>query len=329
MKKALITGITGQDGSYLVELLLSKGYKVFGLVRRSSVDNLQRIAHIKDKLTLICGDLLDAYSIDEAVRLSMPDELYNLGALSFVPESWRQPYLSHEITAGGVVRVLESIRKIKPDTKFYQASSSEMFGKVQETPQRETTPFYPRSPYGIAKTFGHYSTINYRESYGMFACSGILFNHESPRRGLEFVTRKVTNAAVLIKDGKLDCLRVGNLNAKRDWGYAGDYVKAMWSMLQQDKPDDFVIGTGVTHTVRHLIERAFDVVGIPVGWVTTFDREDVGTNARTGKIIVRIDPALIRPAEVDLLQADPSKAKEKLGWEPECNFDQLICNMIG
>jgi GDPmannose 4,6-dehydratase len=311
MPKAIITGITGQDGSYLAELLLAKGYEVHGVVRRSSTESFDRIAHLAGRLTLHQADLLDQLSIIEVFREVRPDEVYNLAAMSFVPTSWKQPVLTGEFTAMGVTRVLEAIRLLDPKgIRFYQASSSEMFGKVQETPQRESTPFYPRSPYGVAKVYGHYITVNYRESYGMFAVSGILFNHESPRRGLEFVTRKVTDGAVRIKLGLATELRLGNLDARRDWGYAGDYVQAMWRMLQQDKPLDYVVATGKTHTVGELVEVAFGHAGID--W---------------RKHVVQ-DSALVRPAEVDLLIGDASRARNELGWQPEVQFEQLIRMMV-
>ncbi len=309
-KRALITGITGQDGSYLAEFLLERGYDVFGMTRRSSTNSFDRIAHIIDKVTLLSGDLLDEHSIASAIREAQPDEIYNLAAQSFVPTSWSQPVLTAEFTAVGVGRLLEAIRAVKPDARFYQASSSEMFGKVQQTPQTEKTSFYPRSPYGVAKVFGHWITVNYRESYGLFACSGILFNHESQRRGLEFVTRKVTDAAARIKLGKASELRMGNLDAKRDWGFAGDYVRAMWLMLQQDEPDDYVIATGETRTVQELVETAFTHVGLD--W----------------RKHVVLDPKFIRPAEVDILVGDASKARTKLGWEPTVTFRAMIEGMV-
>ena len=309
-KRALITGITGQDGSYLAEFLLAKNYEVFGITRRSSTNSFDRIAHIVDKITLLSGDLLDEHSLASAIREAQPDEIYNLAAQSFVPTSWTQPVLTAEFTAVGVTRLLEAMRGNKPDARFYQASSSEMFGKVLETPQRESTPFYPRSPYGVAKVYGHWITVNYRESYGLFACSGILFNHESPRRGLEFVTRKVTDAAARIKLGLSTELRLGNLDARRDWGFAGDYVEAMWLMLQQDEPDDFVVSTGETRSVQELVEAAFGAVGLE--W---------------HKHVV-LDPKFIRPAEVDLLVGDPSKARAKLGWRPKVSFAELIKDMV-
>jgi GDPmannose 4,6-dehydratase len=310
MPRALITGITGQDGSYLAELLLEKGYEVHGMVRRASTETFSRIEHLRDRITLHQGDLLDHRSLVDALRAARPDELYNLAAMSFVATSWIQPTLTAEFTGVGVTRMLEAMREVCPDARFYQASSSEMFGKVLETPQNEKTPFYPRSPYGVAKVYGHFITVNYRESYDLFACSGILFNHESPRRGLEFVTRKVTWHAAAIKLGKLHELRLGNLDAKRDWGFAGDYVDAMWRMLQQDRPDDYVVATGETHTVRDLVEIAFDQAGVP--W------ED--------KVV--LDPAFLRPAEVDLLVGDPGKAKRQLDWEPRVSFEQLVRMMV-
>lgn len=307
---ALITGVTGQDGSYLAEFLLSKGYKVFGMVRRSSSENFERISHITGDFELKQGDLLDQLSLISLLKEVKPSEVYNLAAQSFVPTSWEQPVLTGEFTALGVTRMLEAIRLVDPSIKFYQASSSEMYGKVRETPQTELTPFYPRSPYGVAKSYGHYITVNYRESYDLFAVSGILFNHESPRRGLEFVTRKVTDGVARIKLGIQKELRMGNLDARRDWGFAGDYVKAMWLMLQQSSPDDYVVATGESHSVRDLVEVAFDYVGL--------DWE---------KHVV-IDPEFIRPAEVDLLVGDMSKAKKQLGWEPEVSFQQMIHMMV-
>ncbi|MEW6582476.1 MAG: GDP-mannose 4,6-dehydratase [Actinomycetota bacterium] len=310
MPTALITGITGQDGSYLAEFLLDRGYEVWGMVRRSSTESYDRIEHIQDRVRLVHADLLDQPSLTAALARSGPDEVYNLAAQSFVPTSWDQPVLTAEFTAVGVTRLLEAIRQVNPGIRFYQASSSEMFGKVRETPQTELTPFHPRSPYGVAKCYGHYITVNYRESYDMFCCSGILFNHESPRRGLEFVTRKVTNAVARIKAGVDDHVALGNLDAKRDWGFAGDYVRAMWLMLQQDAPDDYVVATGETHTVGRLVELAFGRAGL--------DPDEY----------VRIDPELIRPAEVDLLVGDPSKAREVLGWEPEVDFEGLVNMMV-
>lgn len=310
MKKALITGITGQDGSYLAEFLLAKGYQVYGLVRRSSTETHERIEHVKDRLTLLHGDLLDQSSLQRAIEESEPDEIYNLAAQSFVPTSWQEPVLTAEFTATGVTRMLEAIRQVRPQARFYQASSSEMFGKVMEVPQRESTPFYPRSPYGVAKVYGHWITVNYRESFGLFACSGILFNHESPRRGLEFVTRKVTDCVARIKLGLLEKLPIGNTEAKRDWGFAGDYVKAMWLMLQASEPRDYVIATGETHSVAELCRVAFEHVGMD--W-----REHTVT-----------DPRYFRPAEVDLLVGDPSKARAELGWRPEVDFQGLVRMMV-
>jgi len=309
-KRALITGVTGQDGSYLAELLLDKGYEVHGMVRRSSTEKFDRIEHLRDRITLHQGDLLDQRSLVDALRASRPDEIYNLAAMSFVAVSWIQPTLTAEFTGVGVTRLLEAVREVCPDARFYQASSSEMFGKVRETPQTETTPFHPRSPYGVAKVYGHFITVNYRESYDMHLCSGILFNHESPRRGLEFVTRKITWHAAAIKLGRRDELRLGNLDAKRDWGYAKDYVEAMWLMLQHDAPEDFVIATGETNTVRRCVEVAFDQAGIE--W----------------EPYVKIDDAFKRPAEVDLLVGDPSKARDVLGWEPQTDFEGLIRLMV-
>ncbi|HYK52745.1 MAG TPA: GDP-mannose 4,6-dehydratase [Candidatus Eremiobacteraceae bacterium] len=309
-KRALITGITGQDGSYLAELLLEKGYDVYGVTRRSSTNSFDRIEHIIDRITLLSGDLLDEHSLVAAVRESQPDEIYNLAAQSFVPTSWSQAVLTAEFTAVGVTRMLEAIRAVKPDARFYQASSSEMFGKVVETPQTEKTPFYPRSPYGVAKVYGHWITVNYRESYGLFACSGICFNHEGPRRGLEFVTRKVSDGVARIKLGLAKEIRMGNLDAQRDWGYAGDFVRAMWMMLQQPDADDYVIATGRTHSVQQLVETAFAHVGLD--W----------------RKHVVIDPKFIRPAEVDMLIGDPSKARTDLGWEPEVSFEELVAIMV-
>ena len=309
-KRALITGITGQDGSYLAELLLSKGYEVVGMVRRSSAANLWRIEHIRDRITLRPADLLDQLSLIQLVEEVRPAEFYNLAAMSFVPASWEQPMLTAEFNSQGVTRVLEAIRRVDPAIRIYQASSSEMFGKVREVPQTEATPFYPRSPYGVSKVFGHYITVNYRESYGLFACSGILFNHESPRRGLEFVTRKVTDGVARIHLGLASTLTLGNLDAQRDWGFAGDYVRAMWLMLQRERPDDYVIATGVSHSVRELVEAAFERVGLE--W----------------QQYVRLDPALLRPAEVDHLIGDASKAGRELGWTPDVDFRQLVHMMV-
>ena len=309
-KRALITGITGQDGSYLAELLLSEGYDVYGVVRRASTENYERIEHLRGQITLLQADLLDQSSLVQAIRESNPTELYNLAAQSFVPTSWAQPVLTAEFTAIGVTKVLVAMRAVNPEIRFYQASSSEMYGKVLEVPQSEDTPFYPRSPYGVAKVYGHYITVNYRESYNLHASSGILFNHESPRRGLEFVTRKVTDGVSRIKLGLATELRMGNLDSQRDWGFAGDYVKAMWLMLQQDTPDDYVVATGETHTVKELVQLAFDRVGL--------DWE---------KYVV-IDPRFIRPAEVDLLIGQPAKANKVLGWVPETSFQTLVNMMV-
>ncbi len=310
MKKALITGVTGQDGSYLAEFLLERGYQVIGMVRRTSTTNFDRIRHIQDRLTLVQGDLLDQVSLVDIIKEHQPDEIYNLAAQSFVPTSWKQPVLTGEFTALGVTRVLEAMRMVGQEARFYQASSSEMFGKVREVPQNEHTPFYPRSPYGVAKVYGHWLTVNYRESYGLFACSGILFNHESPRRGLEFVSRKVTHGAAKMKLGLAEELPMGNLDAERDWGFAGDYVKAMWLMLQQDEPEDFVVATGKPHSVRGLLETAFELLDL--------DYKDY----------VRVDQRFIRPADVDQLVGDATKAREKLGWKPEVTFEELIKMMV-
>jgi GDPmannose 4,6-dehydratase len=309
-RRALITGVTGQDGSYLAELLLDEGYEVFGMVRRASTENFERITHLADRITLVQGDLLDQLSLDAVLRSSEPQEVYNLAAQSFVPTSWRQPVLTSEFTAVGVTRILEAIRSVNPEIRFYQASSSEMFGKVREVPQTEVTPFYPRSPYGVAKAYGHFITVNYRESYGLFAVSGILFNHESPRRGLEFVTRKITDGVARIKLGLADELRLGNLDAKRDWGFAGDYVRAMWLMLQQDEPEDYVIATGEEHSVQDFVDAAFGHVGID-----------------PAKHVV-VDQEFIRPAEVEHLLGDPAKARKALGWEPQVSFRGLVEMMV-
>ncbi len=309
-RTALITGVTGQDGSYLAELLLDKGYEVIGVVRRTSHDSYERIGHLLDRLHVVPADLLDQHSLTTVVRDGQPDEVYNLAAQSFVPTSWSQPVLTGEFTALGVTRLLEAVRLACPGARFYQASSSEMFGKAVEAPQRETTPFYPRSPYGVAKVYGHWITVNYRESYGLYAVSGILFNHESPRRGLEFVTRKVTHGVARIVKRRAAELRLGNLEASRDWGFAGDYVDAMWRMLQRPKPADYVVGTGVTHTVRELCEIAFQHVGLD--W----------------RKHVKVDPTLVRPAEVDVLQADAGKARRELGWTPRVDFAALVRMMV-
>ena len=310
MPSALITGITGQDGSYLAEFLLAKGYRVVGVVRRTSHDSYERIGHLLDRVEIVPADLLDQHSLTSVIRDVRPDEVYNLAAQSFVPTSWTQPVLTGEFTALGVTRILEALRLAHPGARFYQASSSEMFGKAQRVPQDEGTPFYPRSPYGVAKVYGHWITVNYRESYELYAVSGILFNHESPRRGLEFVTRRVSDGVARIKLGLAHELKLGNLDARRDWGFAGDYVRAMWLMLQQPEPDDYVIGTGRTHAVRELVDLAFRHVGLD--W----------------QKYVTVDPALVRPAEVDVLQADPSKARRALGWNPEVSFEQLVVMMV-
>lgn len=308
--RALVTGVTGQDGSYLAEFLLDKGYEVYGMVRRSSVENFNRIEHIRDKLKFVQADLLDQLSIIDAIKESRPDEIYNLGAMSFIPISWKQPVLTGEFTGLGVTRMLEAARHMNKNVKFYQASSSEMFGKVREIPQNEKTPFYPRSPYGVAKVYGHYMTVNYRESYDMFACSGILFNHESPRRGLEFVTKKVTYGAAKIKLGLADSLYLGNLDAKRDWGYAEDYIEAMWLMLQQNTPEDYVISTGESHSVKEWVEASFRCLDLD--W----------------RKYVKIDKRFIRPVDVDLLVGDSSKAEKKLGWKTKVNFNELVKIMV-
>ncbi len=310
MPKALITGITGQDGSYLAELLLGKGYQVFGAVRRASTENFERIEHLKDRLTLIQADLLDQLSLISAIEQAEPDEVYNLAAQSFVPTSWAQPVLTGEFDALGVTKILEAIRLVNRKIRFYQASSSEMFGKVQQTPQNEKTPFYPRSPYGVAKVYGHWITVNYRESFGIFACSGILFNHESPRRGKEFVSRKITDYVARIKLGLVDSLPLGNMSARRDWGFAGDYVQAMWLMLQAKEPADFVVASGRAHSVEDLTRAAFERAGLD--W----------------KKYVRIDQALVRPAEVDTLLGDASRALSVLGWKPTTSFEKMIADMV-
>jgi GDPmannose 4,6-dehydratase len=310
MPRALVTGVTGQDGSYLAELLLEKGYEVFGVVRRTSHHSYERIEHLLDRIEIVTADLLDQHSLTVVLQETRPDEVYNLAAQSYVPTSWSQPVLTGEFTALGVTRILEAIRLVHPSARFYQASSSEMFGKVTQTPQREDTPFYPRSPYGVAKVYGHWITVNYRESYGLYAVSGILFNHESPRRGIEFVTRKVSDGVARIKLGLARELRLGNLDAHRDWGFAGDYVEAMWRMLQQDQPQDYVVGSGETHSVRELVELAFGRVGL--------DYRDY----------VVSDPRFYRPAEVDVLLADPAKARRELNWRPTVNFPELVGMMV-
>jgi len=329
MKKALITGITGQDGSYLAKFLLEKGYEVYGLHRRSSTTNLWRldVLGITNKVKLVDGDLLDQSSLIKAIESSEPDEVYNLAAQSFVALSWKEPIYTAEVTGIGVLKMLEAIRNVNPKIKFYQASSSEMFGKVQEIPQKETTPFYPRSPYGVAKVFGYWITVNYRESYNMFACNGILFNHESPLRGEEFVTRKITKGIAEIKKGLRDYIELGNLDAKRDWGFAGDYVEAMWLMLQQDKPDNYVVATGETHTVREFVELAFKEAGIDIEWEGT-GLTEVGRDKNSGKILVKVSEQFYRPAEVEILIGDPSKAMKILGWKPKVNFKELVKMMV-
>lgn len=327
MKKALITGVTGQDGSYLAELLLAKGYDVYGLIRRKSTKTYGCIEHMKDRLNLIYGDMIDSASLVNAVKKSMPDEVYNLAAQSFVATSWEQPVATSQINGMGVLNLLEAIKTVKPDARMYQASTSEMFGLVQETPQNENTPFYPRSPYGVAKLYGHWITINYRESHGVFACSGILFNHESERRGIEFVTRKITDAVARIKLGVLDSLELGNLSAKRDWGHARDYVEAMWLMLQQDKPDDFVIASGETHEVREFAKLAFNAAGIGIIFKGR-GLDEVGMDKDTGKVLVRVNPEYFRPAEVEMLLGNPEKAEKNLGWERKTSFEGLVECMV-
>lgn len=327
MKKALITGITGQDGSYLAEFLIDKGYEVYGLMRRKAVVDYGNAEHLKKCVHFIYADMTDIVSLLNAMRISDADEVYNLAAQSFVATSWEQPLATAQIDAVGVTNILEAIRNVKPSCRFYQASTSEMFGLVQEIPQKETTPFYPRSPYGVAKLYGHWITKNYRESYGMYACSGILFNHESERRGKEFVTRKITDAVARIKLGVQNCLELGNLDAKRDWGHSSDYVRAMWLMLQQDNPDDYVVATNETRTVREFVETAFSKVGIIIEW-SGHDAEEVGRNKETGDIIVKINPDYYRPAEVDILIGNPEKAERVLGWERKVSFDELVERMV-
>ena len=329
MKRALITGITGQDGPYLAKLLLEKDYDVYGLHRRASTTNFWRLDYlqIRDKVKVINGDLEDLSSLERAIEKSEPDEVYNLAAQSYVAASWKQPIYTAEVTGVGVLRMLEAIRQTNPKIKFYQASSSEMFGKVQEIPQKETTPFYPRSPYGVSKVFGYWITVNYRESFNIFACNGILFNHESPLRGTEFVTRKITLGVARIKKGLQDHIELGNLDSKRDWGFAGDYVRAMWLMLQQNKPDDYVIATGETHTVREFVELAFKEVGIDIKWKGK-KVDERGIDSKTGRVLVKVNPEYFRPAEVDLLIGDATKAKEKLGWKTRIEFKELVHIMI-
>ena len=327
MKNALITGINGQDGSYLAELLLEKGYNVYGIMRRKSVVDYGNVDHIKDKIKFIYADMTDVVSLVNAMKISDADEVYNLAAQSFVATSWEQPLATAQIDALGVTNMLEAIRMVKPSAKFYQASTSEMFGLVQEIPQKETTPFYPRSPYGVAKLYGHWITKNYRESYDLFACSGILFNHESERRGKEFVTRKITDAVARIKLGVQDHLELGNMDSKRDWGHSRDYVYAMWLMLQQDTPDDYVVATGETRTVREFVQTAFAKAGIEVEFSGEGVNE-IGTDKATGKVVVKVNPDFFRPAEVDILIGDPTKADTTLGWERKVSFDELVDRMI-
>lgn len=327
MKKALITGITGQDGSYLAELLLNKGYMVYGLIRRKSVLDYGNSEHLKDKVHFIHGDMTDIVSLINALKLSDADEVYNLAAQSFVGTSWEQPLVTEEIDGRGVLNMLEAIRLVKPNARFYQASTSEMFGKVVEIPQSEKTPFYPRSPYGVAKLYGHWITRNYRESYNMFTCSGILFNHESERRGKEFVTRKITDAVARIKFGLQECIELGNLDAKRDWGHSKDYVRAMWLMLQQETPSDYVIASGETHAVREYVELAFKYAGMQIQW-TGEGVNEKAIDKNTGKTVVKINPQYYRPAEVELLLGNPAKAKERLGWKLEIKFNDLVKMMV-
>ena len=327
MKNALITGINGQDGSYLAELLLEKGYNVYGILRRKSVVDYGNVAHLTDKIHFIYADMTDVVSLISAMRVSQADEVYNLAAQSFVATSWDQPIATAEIDAVGVTNLLEAIRVVNPKARFYQASTSEMFGKVQAIPQDETTPFYPRSPYGVAKLYGHWITKNYRESFGLFACSGILFNHEGERRGKEFVTRKITDTVARIKLGLADCLELGNLDAKRDWGHSMDYVRAMWLMLQQDEPDDYVVATGETRTVRDFTKAAFAKVGIELEFSGT-GVDEVGKDKATGKVLVKVNPKFFRPAEVELLIGNPKKAEEKLGWKREISFDEIVERMV-
>ena len=327
MKKALITGINGQDGSYLAELLLEKGYEVYGLMRRKSVVSYGNVEHIKDKIHFIYADMTDVVSLINAMEVSQADEVYNLAAQSFVATSWEQPLATAQIDALGVTNMLEAIRRVKPEAKFYQASTSEMFGLVQEVPQKETTPFYPRSPYGVAKLYGHWITKNYRESYKLFTCSGILFNHESERRGLEFVTRKITNAVARIKLGLQDHLELGNMDAKRDWGHSQDYVRAMWLMLQQDTPDDYVVASNETHPVREFVEKAFMAAGIDVEFSGS-GVDEIGKDKATGKVVVKVNPKFFRPAEVELLYGNPAKAEKVLGWKREISFEELVTRMV-
>ncbi|MTK06419.1 MAG: GDP-mannose 4,6-dehydratase [Hungatella sp.] len=326
MKTALITGITGQDGSYLAELLLEKGYNVYGIMRRKSVVDYGNVEHIKEKINFIYADMTDPISLINAMKISQADEVYNLAAQSFVATSWEQPLATADIDAIGVTNILEAIRIVKPTARFYQASTSEMFGLVQEMPQTENTPFYPRSPYGVAKVYGHWITKNYRESYNMYACSGILFNHESERRGKEFVTRKITNAVARIKFGLQDCLELGNMDSKRDWGHSQDYVQAMWLMLQQETPDDYVIATNETRTVREFVEKAFNYADIEIEWNGAGVNE-VGIDKTSGRIVIRVNPKFFRPAEVEVLLGNPAKAEKALGWKREVSFDNLVKRM--
>jgi len=327
MKKALITGITGQDGSYLAELLLEKGYDVYGTMRRKSAADYGNAAHLKNQVTFMYADMTDIVSLAAAMRRSQADEVYNLAAQSFVATSWEQPLLTAEVGAIGVTNLLEAVRMVKPDARFYQASSSEMFGLVQEIPQTEATPFYPRSPYGVAKLYAHWITKNYRESYGLFACSGILFNHEGERRGKEFVTRKITDAAARIKLGLQDCVELGNLDSKRDWGHAQDYVRAMWLMLQQNEPDDYVVATGETRTIRDFVQAAFAYIGMRIVWQGT-GAQETGTDEISGRTVVKVNPEFYRPAEVDLLLGNPQKAEAKLGWRREISFEDMVARMV-
>lgn len=327
MKRALITGITGQDGSYLAEFLLEKGYEVFGLVRRKSKLDFNNAEHLQGKVTFIFGDMTDSASLLRAMEIAKPDEIYNLAAQSFVTTSWETPLSTADINAIGVTKLLEAVRLCKPDTRVYQASTSEMFGKVQAIPQNEETPFYPRSPYGVSKLYGHWIIKNYRESYGMFACSGILFNHESERRGAEFVTRKITIAVAKIKTGLQDCVELGNMDASRDWGHSADYVRAMWLMLQQPTADDFVVSSGVTHTVREFVTMAFKAAGMELTWHGQ-GVDEFATRNDNGKVVVKVNPQFFRPAEVDLLIGDSSKARKVLGWKPEISYEDLVSRMV-
>ena len=327
MKQALITGITGQDGSYLAELLLQKGYKVYGIMRRKSVVDYGNVAHIKHNIHFIYADMTDLASLINAVKISQPDEVYNLAAQSFVATSWEQPFATADIDAIGVMNMLEAVRLVKPDAHFYQAATSEMFGKVQEMPQTERTPFYPRSPYGVAKLYGYWITKNYRESFGMFACSGILFNHESERRGMEFVTRKITYAAACISHGVQDCLELGNLDAKRDWGHASDYVYAMWLLLQNQKPEDYVIASNETRTVREFVQAAFGCAGLTLTWEGEGIQE-AGRDKKTGRVLVKVNPQFFRPAEVEVLWGNPAKAEKELGWKRQVSFEGLVERMV-